>query len=225
MFTMTPRIDASRLAARLLLRRVWPKSESGDPRDFLHAAEAFAASDLKLKVEHVPAILGENQIAGVLYRSERRIQVATKFRLTSQRFTCAHEIGHFILHPGTVYFRDRELSAPGNNRDYIEIEADAFAAEFLMPRKFLDSVFRVMFGEPIDGQIPNQDLAFAVGISRETGRRWDPREFASLSPLLRATAVAIANNYKGRTFASLATQFKVSQMAMGIQLLQMGLVK
>ena len=113
---MKPRVYAARLAARVLLRRIWSKSDLKDPREVLHSALDLAAQDLKFKVERVPAILGDNQIAGVLARSAKRIQVATKFRHTSQRFTCAHEIAHFVLHPGTIYFRDRELSpAPAND--------------------------------------------------------------------------------------------------------------
>jgi len=112
---MEPRIYAARIAARVLLRRIWVKSDVKDPREVLHGALDHAARELKLEVEHVPAILGDNQIAGVLDRLAKRIQVATKFRHTSQRFTCAHEIAHYILHPGTIYFRDRELSAPGRN--------------------------------------------------------------------------------------------------------------
>jgi predicted secreted protein len=51
-----------------------------------------------------------------------------------QRFTAAHELGHFTLqHEGSL---DREIRFPGQvaNRDLNEIAADAFAAEFLMPK-------------------------------------------------------------------------------------------
>jgi hypothetical protein len=222
---MKPVVYAARIAARVQLLKIWSTSDAGDPHEVLGSALDLVANNLNLKVERVPAILGENQIAGILDRAEKRIQVATKFRSTSQRFTLAHEIGHFILHPGRIYFRDRELSAPGNHREYFEIEADAFAAEFLMPRRFIDRVFREMFGARIDGTIPNPDLVAAVGVARGTGPRWTAREFASLSPLVRASAIASAHTYKGRFFASLTDQFIVSQKAMGIQLLQMGLVK
>jgi hypothetical protein len=51
-----------------------------------------------------------------------------------QRFTAAHELGHFVLeHEGSF---DREVRMPGHTegRDPREVEADAFAAEFLMPK-------------------------------------------------------------------------------------------
>ncbi len=55
-----------------------------------------------------------------------------------QRFTCAHEIGHFFtvlrdnpsMDKGFLYKRD-ELSSCGTNQD--EIYANKFAAELLMP--------------------------------------------------------------------------------------------
>lgn len=64
--------------------------------------------------------------AGILVTSRRDLHM--------QRFTAAHELGHFVLeHEGSL---DREIRFPGQttNRDVREIAADAFAAEFLMPK-------------------------------------------------------------------------------------------
>src|SRR5262249_43817059 len=101
---------------------------------------------------------------------------------------------------------------------------------FLMPRNFLCSVFEGMFGGPLDGAAPNQHLADAVSAGKDRAGnkrriRWSPKGFAALSPLARASAIASAHMYKGRFFASLTDQFHVSQKAMGIQLLQLGLVR
>ena len=62
------------------------------------------------------------------------ILVTTRRDLHMQRFTAAHELGHFVLgHEGSL---DREVRMPGHTigRDIQEVEADAFAAEFLMPK-------------------------------------------------------------------------------------------
>ena len=62
------------------------------------------------------------------------ILVTTGRDLHMQRFTDAHELGHFVLeHEGSF---DREIGFPGQitDRDHREVAADAFAAEFLMPR-------------------------------------------------------------------------------------------
>ena len=67
-----------------------------------------------------------------------------------RRFTLAHEIGHHLLHSGylksnvhvdkAVLNRDSK-SAKGS--DYKEIEANAFAAELLMPERELKSLARL----------------------------------------------------------------------------------
>lgn len=62
-----------------------------------------------------------------------------------QRFSAAHELGHHVLHAdeirraihvdkGSVLYRD-DLSSKGT--DPLEIEANAFAAELLMPSELL----------------------------------------------------------------------------------------
>ncbi len=62
------------------------------------------------------------------------IMITTLRDLHLQRFTAAHELGHFLLqHDGSL---DREIRFPGQTegRNSQEVEADAFAAEFLMPK-------------------------------------------------------------------------------------------
>lgn len=67
----------------------------------------------------------------------RGIIVTTRRGLHIQRFTAAHELGHVVLeHKGSI---DRDISErgpfePRAGRDLQEIAADAFAAEFLLPR-------------------------------------------------------------------------------------------
>lgn len=65
------------------------------------------------------------------------IMITTRRGLHIQRFTAAHELGHAALeHMGSV---DQEILERGPNydeggRDLQEVAADAFAAEFLLPR-------------------------------------------------------------------------------------------
>lgn len=49
-----------------------------------------------------------------------------------QRFTIAHELGHYALSHGSA-FRDSSKSFSLNNYDWKEVEANKFAAELLMP--------------------------------------------------------------------------------------------
>jgi hypothetical protein len=228
------RLEAARLSAKLLLQRVWSSSNSDNVREVLLDAPQLAARELQISTDHAPIILGENMIAGALDRVARKIIIATRFPLPSQRFTFAHELGHLMLHSDQIYFRDRELSGPSFDgiRPYYEIEADAFAAEFVMPRKYLEQVFLQSFGKIIDGTEPDVELAQSVsargvsarGILGGKPKKWSPSELATTSPLNRARAIATTSNYKGKNFDALNRHFKVSATAMGIQLLQMGLI-
>jgi Zn-dependent peptidase ImmA (M78 family) len=82
-------------------------------------------------------------ISGMLYRDAERkvIGVNASHARTRQRFTIAHELGHLLLHESRrmivdthVYRRD-EVSSMGTERE--EREANAFAAELLMPAAFV----------------------------------------------------------------------------------------
>jgi len=68
-------------------------------------------------------------VCGVLITTRRDLHV--------QRFTAAHELGHHVLEHKTLSL-DQNVGFVGRGEsskyDYQEIEADAFAAEFLLPR-------------------------------------------------------------------------------------------
>ena len=80
--------------------------------------------------------------------------------LTAQRFTFAHEIGHYVIHTNVVSFRDRSLSSPDSSRVRApeEREADIFAAELLMPRKYVCTVFLSLFGGEINTEAHGVEL-------------------------------------------------------------------
>jgi len=94
--------------------------------------EAIAELDIGLIFKPLTSALGlcfPQPLRGIMVTSRRGLHI--------QRFTAAHELGHVILeHRGSV---DREIVergafGPAGGRDIQEIEADAFAAEFLLPR-------------------------------------------------------------------------------------------
>lgn len=58
-----------------------------------------------------------------------RILVAHNQSTAQQRFVIAHELGHLLLHPLDVVYRDTE----SNNSDLQEIQANKFAADLLIP--------------------------------------------------------------------------------------------
>ena len=124
-----------------LLRGIGGASEAHDAfrlrdshEDGLRAIDVFGAItelEIPLSFESLDGLLGacvrvDSATVGILITTQRSLHM--------QRFTAAHELGHFILeHEGSL---DREVRVPGDTRDreIPEIEADSFAAEFLMPK-------------------------------------------------------------------------------------------
>jgi len=89
----------------------------------------------------------DGDLSGFLYQdsSQKIIGVNTQQATVRQNFTVAHELAHLLLHDQegplhvdrafqTIRMRD-DVSSQGVDQD--EIEANFFAAEILMPEKFL----------------------------------------------------------------------------------------
>ena len=93
----------------------------------------------------------DDETSGLIYVNPKSghavIGLNVSHSKTRQRFTLAHELGHFLLHKRSegglhvdehdffVRFRDHH-SSDGSDRE--EREANAFAAELLMPTIFLE---------------------------------------------------------------------------------------
>jgi Zn-dependent peptidase ImmA (M78 family) len=117
-------------------RQVLKKSDERPPIDVLAIVKAHGISVVFQELEDV--------VSGMLVAKGQRAVIAVNknHHIHRQRFTMAHEFGHFLLHraagnvfvDGSVFFRD-ETSAEGTNLQ--EIEANAFAAELLMPEELL----------------------------------------------------------------------------------------
>jgi hypothetical protein len=84
-------------------------------------------------------------VLGAAFVDTREILVSEKVveQEGRYRFTCAHELGHFILHAKIrKRFQDTMLAEPFQSRR-VEREADRFAAAFLMPIRQIE---RELFG-------------------------------------------------------------------------------
>jgi uncharacterized protein DUF955 len=138
------------------------------------------------------------------------------------RFTGAHELGHWLLHPGERMHRDRPIQGiaePRARRPPFEVEADYFAACYLIPGKLLvtaiENTFRVRTPIVVDDTVayhlrPNdhESLLYA-----------DRGSFAV------EVAVASATTFNNRHFWSLAEQFQVSITSMAIRLRELHLIQ
>lgn len=91
----------------------------------------------------------DGELAGMLARNAGArpiIGVNSRHSKARQRFTIAHELGHLILHEVDVHIdRDfRVMRRDGNSStasDPLEIEANRFAAELLMPYDMMAAEF------------------------------------------------------------------------------------
>lgn len=93
---------------------------------------------------------------------------------TRQRFTIAHELGHYVLHRrqlADVHLQRGYRASQGD--DPTEIEANAFAAELLMPRALVEASLRDRgHGSGLDAESGDTDVI------RELAREFDVSEQA-----------------------------------------------
>lgn len=186
-------------------------------------AEKFGLEfEYRDKIEAVGGRQSRMEAAGFLDRRRGVIAVSGAYKYPTQRFTAAHELGHFVLHPwigdGVVH-RDRPVfELGGYGRPQIEQEADYFAACLLVHRKLLIKAFEDRFGtrKPLP---LTETVAFHLAGPEAQSLFNAPR-----TSLMFSSAVARAESFDTRRFPSLAEHFGVSVSAMAIRLRETGLV-
>ena len=134
---MSDKKEVARQKARDLIKRFGIKS--------LPVNVERIARSLEVKVEFSPFDDGLSGMA-LIKDGVFVIGVNSQHHPNRQRFTIAHELAHIVLHPEELakavhvdkgsLRRDR-VSAQGT--DDLEIEANAFAAELLMPEELLSA--------------------------------------------------------------------------------------
>ena len=107
------------------------------------------ARQSNVAVQYIPL---DDEISGMSFikNGVAMIVVNAAHHPNRQRFTLAHELAHHVLHASyltknvhvdTAVLQRNEKSSEG--RDVKEVQANAFAAELLMPRSFLKAVGRI----------------------------------------------------------------------------------
>lgn len=91
------------------------------------------------------------------YKRIKMIHINEQLNETLQRFTCAHELGHALLHHdiNTSFLKSHTFFST----DKIEREANTFAVELLMPDEYLY--------ELKDTELTIYDAAARYGVPRE----------------------------------------------------------
>jgi Zn-dependent peptidase ImmA (M78 family) len=118
----------------------------------------------KLGLELERHTFAKEEFSGILVRDGGRAVVGINAtdHPNRQRFTVAHEIGHFLLHEGDRIFIDRNYnvslrsSASSQGTDLEEIEANTFASYLLIPEDLLSR----------DAEAENIDMENEAAIKR-----------------------------------------------------------
>jgi len=159
------------------------------------------------------------EIAGLIDKSQKTVQISRRYPLDTQNFTTAHELGHAILHRQTVLHRDKpidgSLTLP---RSTEEFQADKFAAYFLMPGKIVEETFFQLF--EIEKFKINENSATAIGAKSILFLREKCQNLRGLGRL-----VASLELYAGKPFKSLSEIFGVSVETMAIRLEELNLLE
>jgi Zn-dependent peptidase ImmA (M78 family) len=125
----------SRLAARDLLDEANRKGIETVPLDIERLIKSFG-----IKVKIVPM---DDEVSGHLALSDGVWEIAVNalHHPKLQRFTLAHELGHYVLHRWECQrFEDTKLFR-NNESNPMEVQANAYAADLLMPeREFKDYI-------------------------------------------------------------------------------------
>jgi Zn-dependent peptidase ImmA (M78 family) len=154
---------AARLHLQLGLREQVERAGGGiDVFGIIHAL------DLPLLVRPLQGLLGaylSNPVPGILVTTQRPMSI--------QRFTAAHELGHYRLqHQPSLDDEDILRRMPLQAQpagDFQEVEANAFAVEFMMPRWLVASNTTRQGWTVADLRRPNvvYQLALRLGASYE----------------------------------------------------------
>ncbi len=189
-----------------------------DPLELLDPALAFGMLGYEFDTVDALGQLFESaqpiNVAGLLDKSAKKVLVSGAYPPAVRHFTAAHELGHAILHEFSGMHRDKPLQGMGGARDPQEVEADKFAAHFLMPRNLLTREFEKRFGKT---PFVFDDASRFALVGSSTNDRIKTRR--QLSRTLASTA-----RFNGRNIVPLNLLFRVSAESMAIRLEELNLL-
>lgn len=179
-----------------------------DPSKVLNNLGYQVAISDKLGVDYQDNKLKE--IAGVCDNKRKLVVISKFYPREVVQFTLAHELGHALMHKDEILFRDipLESSERYTSRDIREVQANNFAACFLMPKKMVKKEFFKRF--KYNSINIEEYKAEMLQFDRNLELRQISRDLASLR----------TEKYSN----SLASTFKVSTEAMAIRLEELKLV-
>lgn len=200
----------------------WPSSTPQNPIEVLDPEIALKMIGFNCETVETLGFYRKNgartEVAGEIDQSKKFIKISRQLPRSTYTFTLAHELGHAIMHSEMqALHRDRPMDGTRVARDRIEVEADKFAAYFLMPEKVLKDRFSTRF--LTDSFELTDDTAFAL-------TRQSLSEIQATHKSLRSLSryIAEAEQYNGERFLSLANEFSVTRETLAIRLEELGLI-
>lgn len=115
------------------------------------------AADLGLEVRFVDI----SSMEGMYIRDKRTVLIAAARPAGRQSFTLCHEIGHHLFSHGLHISQLIDQAQDSRIKPTAEVEADAFAAYFLMPKATVLHAFRSQGWDPTQ---PKADEVYRVAI-------------------------------------------------------------
>lgn len=155
----TEAIRATQAAARLRVKLGLPTYE---PVDVFGAIRKLGIWLTFQKLDNLLGATVRNGAGGILITTERPLSI--------QRYTAAHELGHWVLHEDT-YTGDTDATILQGSPSVHEQAAQVFAASFLMPRPLVQRTLRNLghnHGDPVSPAIAYQ-ASRDMGVSYEAG--------------------------------------------------------
>jgi Zn-dependent peptidase ImmA (M78 family) len=156
--------------ARAILKTAWQVADDGNA---VLPVDPFAiAQALGLKAYSAALNAG---VSGMLLKragEDAEIFVHADDSANRQRFTCAHELGHYVKRTADgdqawEYVERRDLlSSEGTSAD--EVYANQFAAALLMPREAVEARYK---------ELENPSLAAAAALAVEFGVSADAMQY------------------------------------------------
>jgi hypothetical protein len=144
-----------------------------------------------------------------------RVIVNTRNSPTRQRFTLAHELGHVVIpwHMGTIIDRTDAESPDANDYWEMEAEANAFAAELLMPSEWIasrlsDGNSLAQVHSAVFKQCKTSPMSAAIQLARQlpanvvfAEKRNGLVEFSGRTPGTLASELAQGSRFDDRAYA------------------------
>lgn len=125
-----------------LAQKTFEQSGGIVPADMIKVAKMF---EIEVFAVHMQETIGANP-SGILVQHDKKFNILINIdeALTRQRFTIAHELGHFLIHKGQQFvdeFTAGETFYRDGTENKIEKEANYFAACLLMPADKVEEIW------------------------------------------------------------------------------------